>query len=132
MKAQKNSCTRNIHQSSVVGQNLVPAKHACDGAPTIPSSIVETSPITRIAVKDFITLSSKPLHSDGKHARLAVLCVIALDHPHSAKRLCKPSRDLGVDLAAFTEDRANRFKRLVSETNRNKARSPPRSMSAVH
>ena len=49
----------------------------------------------------------QPLNAGGEDLVLAGLGVIALDHPHAAKRFGEPAGDLGIDAAALAKDRAD-------------------------
>ena len=62
-------------------------------------------------------------HAGSKDRLLAFLGVIPLDHPYAAERLCEPACDFGVDLAALTEDRADRGKCLVQRNRKAQQRA---------
>ena len=75
--------------------------------PTTPISMVAERLIKEMAVSELHDVVQQALHAGGEDARLAGLGMIALDDAHAGQRLGEPAGDLGVDLAALAEDRAD-------------------------
>src|SRR6202041_215514 len=52
-------------------------------------------------------------NAGGEDCLLALFGMIALDHADATQRFRKPASDLGIDLAALTENRPDRGERFI-------------------
>ena len=81
--------------------------------PTTPISMVAERLMSEMAVSERMTLSSRRCTPPAKTRASRGFGVIALDDAHAGERFGQASGDLGVDLAALAENRADLAERLA-------------------
>ena len=97
------------------GHDLARADEHHDARPPRPSAAVADRPISEVAVSVCRMLSRIRCTPPAKTSASRALRVVSLDDAHAAQRFGEPSGDLGSDLAALAEDRADIAERLEQQ-----------------